>query len=108
MPEYLTRKDKKVIESYHKIGEDMVLGVVVIDRDKCKGCASCTKCCAAGALEIDVDKKCRMVPDLPFCMSCGDCVAICPEEAIELTDFIQFNRAFRYLDRGEPSPPRAF
>jgi ferredoxin len=55
-----------------------------------------------------VDKKCRMVEELPFCMSCGDCLAICPENAIELAQFIQFKRFFRYLDRGEPEWPRRF
>jgi len=108
MPEFITRQDKKIIESFHKIGEDVILGAVKIDQEKCKGCGFCTKCCAAGALEVTVDKKCRMITDLPFCMSCGDCVAICPEDAIELTDFIEFKRFFRYLDRGEPSTPRKF
>jgi ferredoxin len=103
----MTRKDKRRLESFHKIGEDVILGKVTIDRDKCKGCGFCVKACAAASLEV-VDKKCRMVEDLPFCMSCGDCVAICSEDAIELVDFIEFKRAFRYLDRGEPEPPRKF
>jgi ferredoxin len=85
----------------------VILGKVIIDRDKCKGCGFCTVACAAASLEV-VDKKCRMVEDLPFCMSCGDCVAICSEDAVELVDFIEFKRAFRYLDRGEPEPPRKF
>ena len=107
MPEYMTRKDRKKIESFHKIGEDVTLGAVIIDRNKCKGCGFCVKACAASCLELK-DKKCRMVLDLPFCMSCGDCVAICPEDAIELTEFIQFKRFFRYLDRGKPEFPRKF
>ena len=107
MPEQMTRKDRRKIESFHGIGADVVLGEVTIDRDRCKGCGFCVAACAAGCLEV-VDKKCRMVEDLPFCMSCGDCVAICPEDAVELVEFIQFKRAFRYLDRGKPSPPRKF
>jgi len=105
MPEFLTRKDKKKIENFLKIGEDVLLGKVEIDQDKCNGCGFCSKACAAAALEV-VDKKCRLVLDLPFCMGCGDCVAICPKDAIELTNFIEFKHAFRYLDRGKPEPPR--
>ena len=45
---------------------------------------------------------------LPMCMSCGDCVAACPEEAIAITAFIEFHKFFRYLDRGKPEPPRRF
>ena len=107
MPEYMTRKDKRRIESFLKLGEDVTLGTVIIDHDKCKGCELCAKACAASCLEV-VDKKSRMVEDLPFCMSCGDCVAICPEGAIKLVDFIQFHRFFRYLDRGKPEMPRKF
>jgi len=107
MTQYLKIRDRMKIESFNRIGEDVVMGEVVIDLDKCKGCAYCTKCCAAAAIEV-VDKKARMVTVSPMCMSCGDCVAICPEGAIELKQFIQFKHYFRYLDRGEPLPPRRF
>ncbi len=104
----MTRKDRRHIESFLSVGEDVTLGMVIIDQDKCKGCGFCAAACAAAALEITADKKCRMVEEMPFCISCGDCVAICPEDAIELTEFIQFHRFFRYLDRGEPEQPRKF
>ncbi len=107
MPEYLTRKDKRKIESYSRLGEDMILGEVVIDRDRCNGCGLCVGACAASAIEM-VDKKARMVEDFPACISCGDCVAICPEDAIKMTTFIEFKRYFRYIDRGKPEPPRKF
>ena len=48
----------------------------------------------------------RMIEVLPMCMSCGDCTAICPEDAIEIKTFIEFKRYFRYIDRGKPEPPR--
>ncbi len=107
MPEYLTRKDRRVIESFHKIGEDIILGEVKIDLEKCTGCSLCTQACPAAALEV-VDKKARMNLELPLCMTCGDCTAICPEDAIELTKFYQFKKAFRELDRGEAEMPRMF
>lgn len=107
MPEYMTRKDKKQIEHFNRIGEDVELGKVRIDSGQCTGCGFCIKACAAAALEV-VEKKSRMIADRPFCVSCGDCVAICPENAIELVHFLQFKRFFRYLDRGTPQPPRRF
>ncbi len=107
MPEFLTFSDRKEIESFTKIGEDVLLGEVKVDQEKCIGCRLCVDACAAAALEV-VDKKARMVLELPACMSCGDCVAICSEDAISLVKYIQFKKAFRYLDRGKPSMPRTF
>ncbi len=107
MPEHITRKDRRVVESFYKIGEDIVLGEVKIDQEKCSGCSLCAQTCASGALEV-IDKKARMIQELPMCMSCGDCVAICSEDAIEITRFYQFKRAFRELDRGEAELPRMF
>jgi ferredoxin len=54
------------------------------------------------------DKKVKMIDVLPACMSCGDCVAICPRGAIQLKGYFQLKRYFRYLDRGEPLLPRKF
>jgi len=107
MPEHLNLFGRRKIESYKKIGVDILLGEVKIDHEKCKGCGLCVDACAAAALEL-ADKKARMVQEMPACMSCGDCTAICPEEAIELIKFIEFKRAFRYLDRGKTSFPRRF
>jgi len=107
MPEYMKLKDRLKIESFRRLGQDVVLGVVAIDPDKCTGCGLCIRACAAGSLELN-QKKARMTEVLPACMSCGDCVAICPESAIELKQFIQMKRYFRYLDRGKPEPPRKF
>jgi heterodisulfide reductase subunit A-like polyferredoxin len=107
MPEFITRKDKRKIENFERIGEDVELGKVVINREKCTGCGLCVKACAAATLEV-VDKKCRMIEDRSFCVSCGDCAAICPEKAIDLVHFLEFKLFFRYLDRGKPEPPRRF
>ena len=107
MPEHISIGNRGKIESFTRIGEDVTLGVVVVDHDKCKGCGLCADACPASSLEL-VDKKSRMVEVLPVCMSCGDCIAICPEGAIELTEFIVFNGYFRYLDRGKPEEPRRF
>ncbi len=107
MPEYLTWKDRRKIESFYKLGEDLNLGVVAIDQDSCSGCGLCVPVCVGRAIEM-VDKKARMVTDFPLCMSCGDCVAICPENSVKLIKFFELKRSFRYLDRGKPEPPRRF
>jgi len=107
MPETITKKDRKKVESFNKIGEDVFLGEVKIQTKKCTGCGFCVNACAASALEVK-NKKAQMIDVLPMCMGCGDCVAICPENAIELVKFIEFNLFFKYIDRGHPEWPRRF
>jgi len=107
MTESLTRKQRRRIESFLRIGEDVILGKVVIDEERCTGCGFCVKACPSNALEV-LDKKARMAKDQPLCFSCGNCTTICPEGAVELKEFIQFMHHFRYLDRGKPEQPRRF
>ena len=107
MSEHLTIKKRIFIESFNKLGRDVTFGVVVIDQSTCDGCGYCIKPCPAHTLEV-VNKKARMVEELPFCISCGDCVAICPQHSIEIKEFIKFTKHFYYLDRGSAEPPRKF
>lgn len=107
MPEFMKLSERRTVDSYNRIGEHILLGEVKIDPEKCKGCKLCVVACAAAALEL-VENKARMVEDMPACIACGDCVAICPEDAIEITKFLEFKKFFRYLDRGKPAMPRAF
>jgi len=107
MPEYLRWKDRIKIESFQKLGDDFVMGKVAIDQDSCSGCGLCVPACMPRSIEM-VNKKARMVTDLPLCMDCGDCVAICPENSIKVITFVELKRAFRFLDRGKPEPPRRF
>src|SRR5512143_3000438 len=107
MPRHLTFKDRWAIEDLRPESGDAVFGVVTIDRDSCTGCAVCARVRPANTLEI-ADKKSRMKANRPMCISCGDCVAACPERAITITRFIQFHKYYRYLDRGTPEFPRKF
>jgi len=77
-----------------------------IDRDACTGCTMCTRACPANTLEM-AEKKSRMKADMPMCMSCGDCVAVCPEQAITITRFIEFTNISVTFD-GESERPRKF
>ena len=111
MPEFINKAEKNRFEDFRDTEGDVVFGRVEVDLDKCIGCGLCVGCCAGGVLELsgeEKNKKCRMILEFPFCFSCGDCVAICPEDAIEIERYIEFRRAFRYLDRGEPQYPRKF
>jgi MinD superfamily P-loop ATPase len=107
MPEHIRLRERLRVESFHRLGKDVILGEIAIDQDKCNGCGLCTHCCAASAIVLK-NKKASINDELPACMSCGDCVSICPQQAITLKEFIQFKCYFRYLDRGKPEPPRKF
>jgi len=107
MTEHLRLRDRLRIESFNRLGQDVILGAVEIDPEKCRGCGLCVKACAAGTLEL-VDKKARMNPELPICHACANCQAICSENAITMKRFMELKLYFRYLDRGKAAPPRKF
>ena len=52
-----------------------------VDIDKCNGCATCTKYCPTGILEV-VDKK--LVIDYTYCKGCGICSTVCPCHALSM------------------------
>lgn len=51
---------------------------MVVDKNKCIGCGTCT-CCPVGAITI-VNGKCTIDPKK--CIKCGTCAAVCPVGAI--------------------------
>lgn len=51
---------------------------MVVDKNKCIGCATCT-CCPVGAIKI-VNGKSEIDPKK--CIKCGTCAAVCPVQAI--------------------------
>ncbi len=58
-------------------------GETIINTEKCTGCATCIKTCAALVLKMDNGKA---VVDKPyFCIRCGHCGSVCPENAITET-----------------------
>ena len=64
--------------------------VAEVDLQKCKGTGACVEACLAeGALkmvEMDVDgEKVRRAQVFPaLCLGCGACVAVCPENAMDI------------------------
>jgi 2-oxoglutarate ferredoxin oxidoreductase subunit delta len=64
-------------------------GMIVIDRELCKGCAFCVEACPLGVIMIeDTFNEKGFFPahpgDLEKCTGCAMCARMCPEIAIEV------------------------
>ena len=60
---------------------------IVINRDRCKGCAYCVEFCPTGALVMgdEMNAKGYLLPkvaDESKCLGCGLCEAMCPDFGI--------------------------
>lgn len=55
---------------------------MVVNCDKCIGCAQCCIVCPEKASTLRDDKKAEISPD--SCIGCGECLTTCPVKAIEL------------------------
>lgn len=60
--------------------EDVTVGVPDVDLDKCTGCGRCGQLCQYSAIVCIKDK---VLTFEELCHSCGGCMAVCPEGAIE-------------------------
>ena len=58
--------------------------MVKIDKESCTGCAECVKDCFAYNIKIENGKAYTL---RDTCMLCGHCIAICPENAVLITDY---------------------
>nr|WP_321501665.1 4Fe-4S dicluster domain-containing protein [uncultured Dethiosulfovibrio sp.] len=58
--------------------------IIVIDREKCDGCALCAQACHEGAIQM-VDGKAELVSD-SYCDGLGDCIGECPVGAISFEE----------------------
>lgn len=56
--------------------------MVHIDREKCIGCGKCVLDCVGSALKLE-NGKAEVKRE---CILCGHCAAICPMEAVEITE----------------------
>jgi formate hydrogenlyase subunit 6/NADH:ubiquinone oxidoreductase subunit I len=86
--------------------EQIQAGEVVFDDEKCSGCTLCAQACPAKAIVME-DKRPQLKPrGQNECISCGDCVAICPEAAITLTKGYHYTAYYKTIDHGDIQPPR--
>ncbi|NMD42396.1 MAG: 4Fe-4S binding protein [Firmicutes bacterium] len=54
---------------------------LTLDAGSCSGCGTCSKVCSAGAVGQTAGKKYEI--DRGLCLLCLDCVARCPQDAIQ-------------------------
>ena len=62
---------------------------VVIDKERCKGCAYCVEFCPKGTLQMSEELNPKgytlvEVADETKCLGCGLCEVLCPEFGIHL------------------------
>ncbi len=57
--------------------------MVIIDQERCIGCATCVNDCIQNA--ISLHEGCACVED--DCFKCGHCVAICPQNAVSIANY---------------------
>jgi ferredoxin len=109
MTETLTWKERFYVEKLDRLGRDLKHGAVTFDEHRCRGCGLCERACFTGVITGTLEKKPAMSKGAEaLCVSCGACTAICPEQAVTLSEFLEFHGYFKWLDRGGPMPPRQF
>lgn len=59
--------------------------MIQINEKKCTGCKICYNTCPSGIIEMKNKKAYVAHPEI--CISCNQCVAVCPVKAVENTDY---------------------
>ena len=59
----------------------------VLDEEKCNGCGRCVRCCPVQLLMMDEKKaKSNERYDVFRCLTCQNCMVVCPEDAVTIED----------------------
>ena len=58
--------------------------MIFIDEKKCIGCGACVKDCFPQNLILEGGIA---VAKVNICLRCGHCIAVCPENAVSMTDY---------------------
>jgi len=64
------------------LSKDEKTGIIILDEEKCNGCAWCIEACEFGAIALHSAKKTMIVCDL--CDGYPKCLPYCPTEALSL------------------------
>jgi ferredoxin len=89
-------------------GSAMIIMVVALflksrlDSNLCTGCAACQVNCPTGTLDY-FDKENRRIFDYShyLCVSCGECIRTCPENAAELRHTVGLKSFFQIQQKAE-------
>lgn len=57
--------------------------MILIDEARCVGCGTCVEDCVSGTIKLAGNKACVDEE----CFQCGHCVAICPHEAVSISNY---------------------
>jgi coenzyme F420-reducing hydrogenase delta subunit/MinD superfamily P-loop ATPase len=71
-----------------KIEGDFPIGSLIIDEKECTLCGSCTFHCNTGAMRYEGKEILDIFNTSTYCIGCGICEEICPEDAIKLEKLI--------------------
>jgi ferredoxin len=102
----ISRSEKRKIPTYDNPDEIQV-GEVEINYEKCSCCMICIKICPADALVMNNKKPVMVSSGAHECMACGDCAAICTEQAITVKKpFCCITGFYKTIEHGDLLPPR--